>query len=189
MKRRNVIIIWTVIFALLLIVANTVPTIAQKTESEDFTYEHPEDNYTLQITGMWQVYDQGKTDLTLVNAEKDCAITMELEVGGYDYLTPTAAAEKFIEANQGKFSDFTVTQGPAEGNIGGYTSAAYLCSFSRGKAAFCGEQAVVHPTEGIRLYISYVYPADCDTAAIEEGEAIIRSLKFIDTEALYPKFM
>lgn len=189
MKKKPIVIIWSIIIVLLLIVANTVPSIENKTQAQDFIYQHPEDGYTLEVTGMWQVYQEGNTNLTLVNAEEDSTITINLEVGGYDYLTPTAAAENLIEANQEKFANYTVTQGPEEGSIGGYISAAYLCSFNQGKNAFCGEQAVVHPNEGIRLYISYIYPADSTTQAIEEGEAIIRSLKFEDTEALYPKFM
>lgn len=187
--KKKIIIIWTVIIGVLLIAANTLPTISNTKEAQSFTYQHPDDGYTLDITGMWQVYREGSTDLTLVNPEEDATITLNLEVGGYDYLTPTAAAEKVIEANQEKFKDYTVTQAPEEGSIGGYISAAYLCSFNQGKDAFYGEQAVVHPNEGIRLYISYIYPADSTTQAIEEGEAIIRSLKFEDTEALYPKFM
>lgn len=189
MKKKLIIAGWLCLIVLLIILANTMPTLENKTKAAEFTYQHPQDNYSLDVQGLWQVYDTDKTSLTLVNAEYDCTIELNLEVGGYDYLTPTAAANKFIAANTEKFPDFTVTEGPAEGSIGGYTSAAYLCTFSQGKDAYCGEMAVVHPNEGIRLYMSFIYPADCETQIVQEGEAIMRSLKFSDTEALYPKFM
>ena len=189
MRKTFLIGFWLLIIALLIIAANTLPILTNKTEPENFTYEHPQDNYSLAVTGLWQVYDENDTSLTLVNGEKDCTITFTLEVGGYDYLTPVSAAEKFIDYNKKQFSDFSVTEGPEEGNIGTYPSAAYLCSLSQDKEAYLGQQAVIHPNEGIRLYVSFIYPADCDQAAIEEGENIIKSISFTDTESLYAKFM
>ncbi|MEG0874035.1 MAG: hypothetical protein RSB05_01365 [Clostridiales bacterium] len=189
MKRRNIVGIWLLILISLIILANVLPTVKNINKNQNYVYEHPQDKYTINITGLWQVYSEGKTSLTLVNLDNDSTITFNLEVGGYDYLSPEDSAKELLNHMGDKIKDIKVIEKPAQGIIGTYKSIAMIVQYNQGANSFYGEEAIIHPNEGIRLYVSFIYPKNTKSEIIKEGETIIQSVQFTNTEDLYAKFM
>lgn len=188
-KKIIIVAIWGVLLALLFIAAQNLPTIRHITEDSETTYEHATDEYRIDLTGRWQVSVDGPGELILLQEEANASIVCNLEVGGYDYLSSKEIADKIQESLGNSFDAVEFSQRIGETEAILYDTLYFTGTCTLGDKSLSSEHYVIHPSEGIRLYVNYFYPQNADDAIVEQGRNSIFSIYFFDLEKIYQKYL
>ncbi|MEE0775539.1 MAG: hypothetical protein U0M15_00555 [Bacillota bacterium] len=189
MKKILIVVAWVTLFVVLLVTAQNIPSIRHITEASETTYQHTTDEYCLDLEGLWQVSVDRLGELILLQADANASIVCNLEVGGYDYLSAEEIAEKVQTAFKADFEEAEFSQRIGETEATLHDTIYFTGTCQLEGETLSSEHYVIHPSEGIRLYVNYFYPADTDNSIVEQGRQIILSIRFPNTEAIYQKYL
>lgn len=188
-KKIIIVAIWGLVLTLLLIAAENVPSVHHVEKDSKTTYEHSSDEYRIDLAGRWQVSVDGPGELILLQEAANAAIVCNLEVGGYDYLSSEEIAERIHASLTESFDKAEFSQQIGESEAILYDTLYFTGTCTLGDDTLNSEHYVVHPSEGVRLYINYFYPPEIDETILEQGRRSIFSIYFFDIEEIYRKYL
>ena len=179
---------WLAVFIGLGIAANQLPMLTKIDESREISYTHPYDNYTLDITGTWQVYKEKSQELTLVDLNGDSTIHFTLEVGGTDYQTLSSCAKATMKAVTAE-QDITFDPDSIAVADGNYDGIRFAGTATKNDETYIEDFTIYHPNVGIRLYAVYTHPKSTSTDEIDVAKSVISSVIFLDFNQTYKDYL
>ena len=179
-----------VLLALLFIAAQNLPTIRHITEDSETTYEHATDEYRIDLTGRWQVSVDGFPANSFYYKKKPTPpLSAISKLAVMITFHQKEIADKIQESLGNSFDAVEFSQRIGETEAILYDTLYFTGTCTLGDESLSSEHYVIHPSEGIRLYVNYFYPQNADDAIVEQGRNSIFSIYFFDLEKIYQKYL
>jgi hypothetical protein len=187
-KLQWLLLFWLAVFIGLLIAAGNVPMLTEIKGSRDLSYTHPYDNYTLDITGTWQIYEEEPQTLMIVDIYGDAAVYFTLEVGGIDDMPLADCAKMTIKAVAEEQDISFDVDSPTVAD-GAYQGIHFTGTVTKNNQAYTEEFFIYHPNEGIRFYAAYIHPESTEESEIAAAKSMISSVVFLDFNQIYNDYL